>query len=51
MAVVVHGCQIGLLALAGIQCARPIKDRTSPEFYKYFTWAVLLYTAVKMWLL
>ena len=48
--VIVHGLQIGLMCLLGIQCAKPIKDRTSPQLYKFFTWAVLLYTAVKMWL-
>ena len=49
--VVIHGLQIGLCGLLGIQAAKPIKERTSPEMYKYFTWCVLLYTSVKMWLL
>jgi uncharacterized membrane protein YfcA len=49
--VVVHGAQIGLVCLVGIQAAKPIKARTSPEFYKYFTWGVLAYTSGKMWLL
>ena len=44
-----HGLQIGVMCLVGIQCAKPIKDRTSPQLYKFFTWGVLLYTAVKMW--
>ena len=37
--------------MVGIQIAKPLKKRTSPEFYKYFTWCVLAYTSVKMWLL
>ncbi len=49
--VILHGCQIGACCLVGIQAAKPIKSRTSPEFYKYFTWCVLAYTSVKMWLL
>ena len=32
-----------------VQLAKPIKARTSPEMYTYFTWGVLLYTCVKMW--
>jgi len=48
--VIIHGLQIGVMCLVGIQCAKPIKDRTSPQLYKFFTWGVLLYTAVKMWL-
>ena len=47
--VIIHGLQIGVMCLVGIQCAKPIKDRTSPQLYKFFTWGVLLYTAVKMW--
>jgi len=46
--VLVHGAQIGALCLVGIQFAKPIKARTSPEFYKYFTWVVLAYTSIKM---
>jgi len=46
--VALHGLQLGALCLVGIQCAKPIKARTSPEFHKYFTWVVLAYTAVKM---
>ena len=47
--VMLHGLTVGSLAFIGIQLAKPIKARTSTEFYTYFTWAVLLYTAVKMW--
>jgi len=45
-----HGIQVGLLCLIGIQVAKPIKRRTSTEFYTYFTWCVLLYTCVRMWI-
>jgi len=48
-AVIMHGLQVGLLTIVGIQIAKPIKARTSPEFYTYFTWCVLLYACVKMW--
>ena len=41
---IIHGLQIGVMCLVGIQCAKPIKDRTSPQLYKFFTWGVLLYT-------
>ena len=47
--VIIHGLQIGVMCLVGIQCAKPIKDRTSPQLYKFFTWGVLLYTAVIGW--
>eukprot|EP00658_Telonema_sp_P-2_P061257 TRINITY_DN49981_c0_g1_i1.p1 TRINITY_DN49981_c0_g1~~TRINITY_DN49981_c0_g1_i1.p1 ORF type:complete len:271 (+),score=70.27 TRINITY_DN49981_c0_g1_i1:170-982(+) len=47
--VLLHGLCVGVLSYLGIQVAKPIKARTSVEFYTYFTWAVLLYTAVKMW--
>jgi len=47
--VMLHGLTVGSLAFIGIQLAKPIKARTSTEFYTYFTWLVLLYTAVKMW--
>lgn len=47
--VILHGVQIGGACLFGIQCAKPIKSRTSPEFYKFFTWAVLAYTSAKMY--
>lgn len=45
----VHGLCVGAMTPIGIQLAKPIKARTSPEFYTYFTWGVLLYTAVRMW--
>jgi len=47
--VVVHGLTIGSMAFIGVQVAKPIKARTSPECYVYFTWCVLAYTCVKMW--
>lgn len=46
--VALHGAQIGLATFVGIQLAKPIKARTSPLFYKYFTMCVLLYTCVSM---
>mmetsp|Transcript_33915 Transcript_33915/g.116689 ORF Transcript_33915/g.116689 Transcript_33915/m.116689 type:complete len:82 (+) Transcript_33915:127-372(+) len=49
MATFALGCKIGAACAAGILLARPIKSRTSPQAYKYFTWCVLAYTAVKMW--
>jgi len=47
--VFIHGCCVGSLSILGIQLAKPIKKRISVEFYEYFTWCVLLYTAVSMW--
>ena len=41
--------QVGLCTVVGIQLAKPIKRRTSPAMYTYFTWCVLMYTCVKMW--
>jgi len=48
--VAIHGLKIGAVTLVGIQLAKPIKERTSPQFYKYFTWVILAYTSIKMWL-
>jgi hypothetical protein len=48
-AAALHAAQVGALTVVGIQLAKPIKARTSPDFYKYFTYCVLLYTCVKMW--
>lgn len=48
--VAIHGLKLGALCCAGIWVAKPIKARTSTTFYKYFTWCVLAYTSVKMWL-
>ena len=45
--VIIHGLQIGVMCLVGIQCAKPIKDRTVRSCTS-FSWGVLLYTAVKM---
>uniref|UniRef100_A0A7S2GZG8 Membrane transporter protein n=1 Tax=Octactis speculum TaxID=3111310 RepID=A0A7S2GZG8_9STRA len=47
--VILHGIKIGSMTVIGTQLARPIKRRTSPQMYMYFTWCVLLYTCVKMW--
>jgi len=47
--VMLHGITVGSLSIIGIQVAKPIKRATSPEFYVYFTWCVLLYTCLKMW--
>jgi len=45
----IHGLQVGALSYLGVQCAKPIKARTSTTFYEYFTLCVLLYTTIKMW--
>jgi len=43
-----HGLILGVLSYVGVHVAKPIKKLISVEIYEYFTWLVLLYTAVNM---